>query len=864
MMQLSTEAKTDHVLHEFDFDERARGNVEDVPRGWTPMRMHDFPRFARGSFDMNVGRNAPPSFYLSSEGRNVAYQYSGFNLPVRPKSSYRISGFIRTDRIEFARACLSAAYLDEGGHPILETMLRSDWIGPPSSDNPWHPVQMELAPAPPTAKSIGLVAWVLQEDMHDKLRKSRHEPSRIDVHAAAWFDDIRIETAPRAELFTSEPSNVLQDNGQGSLRLRYLTNNTSARPGDVRVWNIDGREIARHLVYPQLDGESDYQEIPLGELAPGLYTARFRASEDQSSNITQELAFAVVASWPGGESATAKTFGVVLRPDSRADSQTELALLQELGVLAVKVPVELGAEFDWSRGTARSDGDKFLYELTKRGFNVTGVMYPPQQHVRAEKTDGKQTLVEWLTTDAAAWNEAIASVIATYGGIFRTWQMGPDESPEEVTPASLKQAITLLLDGMRRFTTSPALIVPIANSDQLAGLGESAEFAVMPFEGDSSAAWLSQSVSTLTTNRGIRLQTYFESLKPSSYRRLSRLAIWAQRLITLKHSGAQTLFVPQPWLTQDRNRQHMAEPTEEFILFRTIVAAIGDATPGKELKFGPGIHCLVFEQGDNTTLAIWDSDAPEGGRTHELQLGQAKESIDLWGRRTMLEKNEQGRHMINLTPTPVFVPGVEKWLVDFTTSSLSMEPQRVESGTELVIHRLRIDYFGDRPLTGQIKLDTPDSWEVTPREIKLNLQPRRAESREIQIRYPHNEPAGNKTIMAHVTITETGYQFDIPMTVSIDLSDIQVEGTAFVDGDVLILRHVVTNRSNSAVSFRGSARATERERQYRPFASLQPGETQTVEYRFSNAQLLSGTRVRLTLSEVNDGRRNHTLELQVP
>ena len=61
------------IVHRFDFDERAAGNLEDIPKFWERVRRPGFPHYAYGVFDLTVGRPAAPSFYLNSEGRSVAY-----------------------------------------------------------------------------------------------------------------------------------------------------------------------------------------------------------------------------------------------------------------------------------------------------------------------------------------------------------------------------------------------------------------------------------------------------------------------------------------------------------------------------------------------------------------------------------------------------------------------------------------------------------------------------------------------------------------------------------------------------------------------------------------------------------------------
>ncbi|MCH7884944.1 MAG: hypothetical protein IIC01_06780 [Planctomycetes bacterium] len=141
---------------------------------------------------------------------------------------------------------------------------------------------------------------------------------------------------------------------------------------------------------------------------------------------------------------------------------------------------------------------------------------------------------------------------------------------------------------------------------------------------------------------------------------------------------------------------------------------------------------------------------------------------------------------------------------------------------------------------------------------------RRTERLMFQARIPHNEPVGLKIILAKVTLDETGYYLEIPLEIEVGLSDVEVFGLALVESQKLLLRQTVTNRSADVLSFRATANVPGRQRQYRPIPNLAPGETQTVEYRFSNARDLIGRHVQLSLRELNDGPRVHSLELRVP
>ncbi len=105
---------------------------------------------------------------------------------------------------------------------------------------------------------------------------------------------------------------------------------------------------------------------------------------------------------------------------------------------------------------------------------------------------------------------------------------------------------------------------------------------------------------------------------------------------------------------------------------------------------------------------------------------------------------------------------------------------------------------------------------------------------------------------------------EIPLPIEVGLTALEVSGMAVIEGDGLVVQHTVTNVSDEVLHFRGAAQVPGRQRQYRPFSNLRPGDTQTVEYRFSNGRDLSGAQVRVGLREMNDGARTHALQITVP
>jgi hypothetical protein len=307
----------------------------------------------------------------------------------------------------------------------------------------------------------------------------------------------------------------------------------------------------------------------------------------------------------------------------------------------------------------------------------------------------------------------------------------------------------------------------------------------------------------------------------------------------------------------------VTEPTDGYPILRTIADVLADAAPGPTVPISGDIRALAFYDGEKAVLAMWEPTAPLEGELHAIQLGHAGNQIDLWGRAQSFERDEHGRQIVRLSPLPVFVVGVDRWLIDFR-SAISLKPAEVELGTELARHEIAIANEGARPFAGDVVLRVPETWEISPRTFSFNVASRRVTRHAFEIRYPHNEPAGAKQVLAAVTFGYAGYYLEVPLSVELGVTDLAVWGLAIPEGDDLVLRHIISNRSGSVLSFRSVANVPGRQRRYRPIVNLEPGNTQTIEYRFNEAHALAGRDARLVLRELNDGPRVHSLELQIP
>ena len=853
---------SDRIVHRFDFNERGMGNLDDVPMYWLPLRPEGFPGFADGSFDFEVGATAPPSFYLNCNGRNVAYQYVGADLPVRANSEYRIAFALKPHNLRHARACVSAYFVDKQGDLLLHTMARSRYVGGESEPDDWIPLVLMLPAAPREAESIALSIWVLQEPQwRESVPKARHIP-RVDVHAGVWVDDIVVRTLPRVELSTSAPGNVLAPGEPHYIRIILADTEKAGLVGRLSIKAADGGLVQALPLGVSVDEFVEPTLVPVDHLVPGYYKAVLEVLAGETIVTTRQLAFAKLAPLPVDGRSNARPFGVVVHPQTRSDAASELALLRNQLVRSVKLPIWTGLAEDLATPMQRKETDRMYLELITEGFAVTGVLFGAPSAIVRRDGPYQRTLIDLLSDQPGAWDEHLAVAAAPYASFVRSWQIGSDDGPHPLDRKKIATAVSQLREAMRRFISSPLLAMSETTAVSPSAERLPVEHISLNIGSEIPSAWMGR-VLEESKGKYARVAAYIEPLPTDRYRRLPRLADWAQRLITARFEGADTVFAPQTWRVRKSSRATVTEPTEEYVILRTIAGLIGSATPGQRVSIAPGVVCMAFHDGRKTVLAMWDPSAPAGGREYAIQLGKADRQFDLWGQSSSLQRDGDGRHLVQLSSLPVIVPNVERWLIDFRTS-LSIAPRHIESGTEVSDHEIELVHLGHAPISGEMTLQAPPGWKISPKNLSFSLMPQRTEHFSVRATYPHNEVAETKQIVAQVRLITGSYYLEIPLAVEFGLQDVEVSGMIVTEKNDVILRHTVTNHTDETLHFRGVVQARGRQRQYRPLANLRPGDTQTVEYRFSNATDLTGSTVRLGLREVNDGARTHALELVVP
>ncbi|UCG15923.1 MAG: hypothetical protein JSV19_11580 [Phycisphaerales bacterium] len=843
--------------HRFDFNEP--DNFTPVPKYWVPFKT--LPSFTVGTFDESTGHEAPPSFYLGLNGRDVAYRYVGpsFETQVHPNSDYHISAWIKPDRLRTARAHISAFYVDREGLPIANSQVFSRFVG--GQNDEWQTVSVHLPAGPREAHSIGLTVRVVQQRTWRTGPLPHRFIEQTDVDAGAWFDDIVVYRLPRALITTRAAGNVFVAPQMPAVQAIITDSKPEELVATITLTDAAGHELESTTV--DIDSSQDHEGtlVNYRNLTPGIYRATLQVGVGENTLVRRWRTFAYLHEPCRGPGSVSRPFGVVM--NGPGQTMDQVALLSALGVGAVKLPL-------WAQGRDRvgfADAteslDLLLHHLVKARVAMLGVLAGPPSELVRTAGEFPRPLLEILADDPAGWRDPLADVVAPNAGIFRSWQIGGDNDPDMIDPVMQAAAFPPVRKEMKVLMTAPDLTAP-GNAHVSPDQGRSpADNISLTIENDVQPEWIPEHLASYQDLGYRHLEVYLETLPPDRYERTAFLADLAKRVVYALHAGVDRVFLHQPWQERTTVNGETTEPTEAFVVYRTAVDLLAEAKLASTLHLSPDVTCLAFDSGQDAVLVLWDDGAGPEGRTHVLQMGAATRQIDLWGHPTPLERTPDGRQRVRLSPVPVFVDGVEQWLVAFLTR-LRLEPQQVEFRIGSHVHTVTLAAPVREAISGTVHLRTPPAWEVKPRRFSFALPPGGTLDKEVNIRYTHNEPAGTKTVLAQIEFdSEPRYHVEVPLPVEIGLEGIEVWGYASRRGDRLIIRHGVLNRTDDTISFRGFVVAPGRTRQYRVFNAMFPGRTIVTEYAFDNGADLAGRVLRLGLREVG-GRRAHNLEITVP
>jgi hypothetical protein len=188
-------------------------------------------------------------------------------------------------------------------------------------------------------------------------------------------------------------------------------------------------------------------------------------------------------------------------------------------------------------------------------------------------------------------------------------------------------------------------------------------------------------------------------------------------------------------------------------------------------------------------------------------------------------------------------------------ASIGFDAPLVESSFQSHTRHLVFANQTKNVLTGALRLQPPPGWSVTPATFQFTVNPGQTFDREVTIEFPYNSLAGEKTVTADFTLEGEGEaEFNVPLTLTLGLSDVGMQSLALRDGKDLLVQQMITNYSERPIDYTAYAAYPGLARQERLVNDLGPGRTVIKLYRFKNVKFISGANVRCGLRQLEGTR----------
>lgn len=864
------------LVRQFDFDERPLGNYEDTPMHWVRLRGEGFPGFARGVLDDHVGHTAPPSFRLSIQTGNVAYEYRNLDLAVAPESDYIIVGHIRAQGLVHARAFLAAHFVDRFGVRVPGSERVSEMVRATGDDDePWQRVSLSLSSHTAGAYALRIQLWILQGYVWKLVDPDEVDPIvRRDVFGTAWFDDIQVLRLPRARLRFSNPGGLVAPGREEAFILELNSTVAQQLRAELAISDEDGRPVFREVLDipterpgvppPTRNGrlgrarEEAYTlashaerartalRVPVPPLPPGLYDARMQLRGASESLLERTVRFAVLPELDAPP-AVAGGFGVDLGLWRSADVDGPVELLTQLGCGAARVGVPL------SQDLAPADDGGRLFEisnlvrtLAQARIESTGVI------LATDIPAALDTSATWrLVEQDRNWRTRLSPVLAHFGGLLPTWQLGRERGELRSGGGWTAEAVSELRGHLRRFVTLPRLVIPQPITDP------------EPLEGDIASVW----APALLSARNLPYALDFLADAPLSARywialegpraqdgpRLWRQIDLARRIVLAAALNPERVFVEAPMRQVDDGVQALWQPDEYYVPVRTLMHHLADKRCTYAMTPEPSTIALIFGDGHGGRMVLWTWRETPLEEPLSLYLGGAPAAQTIFGQRVPIRVVD-GRAQVPVGPVPLIVSDFDPPLLRLQ-ASYRLSPNYVEVHTSKPHPVLSFENPYDTRIQGRVRMAAPESWRVEPDEFTFVLEPGERLEQPLTLTSPPRQVASTYELRTRIQFSgPRDAELDFREPITLGLRDLLFDIHTFWIGDDLVVEQSLRNISSEIVHFSSYCQAPNRPRQERFFLEVQPGQSQVQSFVFPAARELAGANLYVGIEEIHGQR----------
>ncbi len=752
-------------MRAFDFEEQTLHDAP-VPMHWfraqhnPPFRERPgFPIWNRAELVYGpLAHSGEGAVRLPTRGGSTALRLEPGVIPVLPGAEYTVRAMARIRGLTRARPALAARFLDAQSNPLPDHEFRTILE---HADDRYRTIELLLPETPPQAAFLQIDLELLQPDQLAPIPTPLFDD---DLEGSGWFDDVVVLLRPRVRL-TTRPAGPLA-RGSRPPELYYSARDLVADTlrQKISIFDARGELVAIHEVDADTSGSMRSWRPPLP--AFGWYRAVSELTEGALpiARVTHDFAWLAPVHVVD---AAPSHLGIIVPPDQAPDELP--AFLDSSGfshaVVSLWTPDLTTETID-----ARVERIAHLVDALRARYTrlILALDRIPDDAARAAVLDPSSVL-SFLARHPDQVHRLLDPFLQRVGESVHAWFVASDD-PHTLPPAEtltrVEQVLASLIASPRIATrTLPEQIwlrasrpTPLIAPAWLVACDAQTRSEVV----DELRDALERQATAAQPHLWLTLQPLDATIYGPRAIAADAVRRAAMALATLHDHEAVVLLDEPP------QGPAASDASPSLAALATLATMLADRTPSPPFEPAPGTHLIVLSSQDPTrpdALIAW-SDRPHD--TIELLLAPGTVTrLDLFGNARPLEPTQPDgtgirTHHLDLSPTPVFIEGIDASLVLFQLQ-FEIRPDRLATDGSPHEHAMVFTNPWPATLEGRCFLVEPGgilpdgrrdrSWTITPRTARISIQPNADHEVPLSITMSPYQPQGEITAVVDVEIT---------------------------------------------------------------------------------------------------------------
>jgi hypothetical protein len=825
------------TAYQCDFEADSDDDFDGWPVGWVRRRGPGYPHYLDLQLSREPSARGEQCFRFDLNGGAAAV--SSPPVEYDDGAEYLVEASVKTEGLKHDEAFIALRFLDEHGN-----IVQSEF-GPRLQTTEWRRVRIGPVYCE-HAKARQLVV-----ELHLQPGEKR------DLWGSAKFDDVWVGKLPRKSVRGSRPYNVFQVGEPIELHLHLTGLNVPKIRATLELFDREGKLLST-------DERTSTVELKDGAVSAAAHTMTWKPSLPDPGHYRGRVA----VYGPNGLLREDETAVVVVEPIERLRSGTgsflgdfgwsilEAAsvpqaehlhtLLHESGARRLKYPV-------WFANSDSSEARevmRFVERMNVQGVAVIGTLTPRPAGEVGDDLNTEVAAAQTFREPREKWMPLVEPMMFDLAFKVRAWQLGHDRDLGFMALPGAVDRIAAVKKEFDRIEQDAQVGVPWSWLQEPPQRDRPAtRFLALTATPEPTADELGQMLDGNDLPAGVQRWVGMSALSRAEYAPMDRVRDLVERMIAAKAHGAEAVFFVDPFSSETGLLERTGTPTELFLPWRTMAAALDGAKPAGSLTLRNRSRNQLFLRAADAVLIVAADEPTE----ESLELDGTPHVSDLWEQAVPVKTAERAT-TFEVGPTPLIVTGLSRNTAAWDQALKLEKPQLREIfGTPqplaLVVHNTY-----DQPVQGKLTIETPPGWTLRPDVFDVSLGIGEQARLPFEVTLPPTGETGDRLLrIEHDLSADQRRQFAVYREIRVGVGDIVLEVDTRIVDDTLEVEQRLVNNSASSVSFRCNLFAPNQRRMRTLINDLPPGIDVQV-YRLPDARSLRGRTLWIRAEEQGGNR----------